>query len=252
MRLIINADDLGYSPAVNDAIFKLMARGKVTSATLLTGGVAFGDAVSRLHEFPACSFGVHLNLTELTPLTHQAVWHDCHLLDADGNFNAAIRAARPSYRLLKTVIEEWSAQIEAAQKAGVPVSHLDSHHHVHTIPWLFPALKSVQRRYGIRKVRSSLNLYARNQRISRHLALSKRLWNYALRRILRTATTDYFTHLPWLLEQAPLRPELTGKDIEVMVHPGALDYADETRLLDLDLKELAPQIELISYRGLHG
>ena len=40
VQIIVNADDLGMSPEVNDAIFGLMARGRVTSASLLAIGSA--------------------------------------------------------------------------------------------------------------------------------------------------------------------------------------------------------------------
>ena len=69
MRIIINADDLGISQEVNDAIFGLMAEGKVTSATILANGPAVEEAARRVAEFPECSFGVHLNLTEFKPWT---------------------------------------------------------------------------------------------------------------------------------------------------------------------------------------
>jgi predicted glycoside hydrolase/deacetylase ChbG (UPF0249 family) len=250
MRLILNADDLGYSLDVNEAVFELMARRKISSATLLAGGTAIDDAVRRHREFPACSFGVHLNLTDFSPLTNHTVWRRYHLVDADGAFNAAIRSARPAVGLLKAVVDEWSAQIEVLTRAGVAISHLDSHHHVHTIPWLFPALKVVQKRYGIRKVRCSLNLYSRSQKISFGLAFGKYLWNLGLRKVFLTTTTDYFTHLPWLLEQLPRRTDLENKTIEVMVHPGAADAAEEQSLLDTDWTRIAPRCRLISYRDL--
>ncbi len=72
MRLIINADDLGRSPEANRAIFDLMDRGLVTSATVMANGPYVDEALSRVGHYPRGSFGVHLNLTEFRPLTQNA------------------------------------------------------------------------------------------------------------------------------------------------------------------------------------
>jgi predicted glycoside hydrolase/deacetylase ChbG (UPF0249 family) len=68
VRLIINADDLGISPVVNDEIFDHINRGFVSSATILGNGPAVADATHQIARFPQASFGVHLNATEFAPL----------------------------------------------------------------------------------------------------------------------------------------------------------------------------------------
>ena len=65
--VIVNADDLGINHVVNDAIFDLMARSRVTSATLIANGPAIDDAVRGAREFSFVSFGIHLNLAEFEP-----------------------------------------------------------------------------------------------------------------------------------------------------------------------------------------
>ena len=45
-RLIVNADDFGLHPSVNEAIVKCHTNGIVTSTSLLASGNAFNDAVS--------------------------------------------------------------------------------------------------------------------------------------------------------------------------------------------------------------
>lgn len=56
LRLLLNADDLGMSPAINDAVAEGFAAGWLTSASLAVGG-SFGDAVRRLGDR---DLGVHL------------------------------------------------------------------------------------------------------------------------------------------------------------------------------------------------
>ncbi|MGH8658890.1 MAG: ChbG/HpnK family deacetylase [Gammaproteobacteria bacterium] len=46
MKIIINADNLGLSEPVNDAIFAMMRAGRVTSATLVANGAAVEDAAT--------------------------------------------------------------------------------------------------------------------------------------------------------------------------------------------------------------
>lgn len=68
IQIIVNADDLGLSAEVNEAIFRAMEAGVITSATMLSNGSAVIPAARILHRFPNCSFGVHLNLTEFRRL----------------------------------------------------------------------------------------------------------------------------------------------------------------------------------------
>ena len=73
IKLIVNADDFGYSAQVNEAIVKAFADGLVSSTTLMPNMPGFDDAVALIRQgrIPADSTGVHLNLFEGEPLTEQ-------------------------------------------------------------------------------------------------------------------------------------------------------------------------------------
>ncbi|MDQ3724946.1 MAG: ChbG/HpnK family deacetylase [Actinomycetota bacterium] len=58
--LIVNADDLGMSDAVNDGIFQAHEHGIVTSASLMVGRPAASTAVAVLAEHPDLAVGLHL------------------------------------------------------------------------------------------------------------------------------------------------------------------------------------------------
>ena len=60
MKIIINADDLGKSMKVNDAIFKLMDKNLITSSTIMANGDYVEDAIVRSKKYPNFSFGIHL------------------------------------------------------------------------------------------------------------------------------------------------------------------------------------------------
>lgn len=257
--VIVNADDLGMSREVNDATFDLIAKGRISSATIMANAPATREAARRAAMFPrcafgafrTCSFGVHLNLTEFTPLTGGPGAR--LLLDDHGQMSRprlSEASARPSLEWLRAVYAELCAQVERVGSLGVGISHIDSHHHVHTIPFVFPAVKAIQRRYGIRRVRLAKNFYSPDQPCPAGLALKKRAFNWALRSMYSTRTTDAFTEFLTYYHAEPTRKRSPGR-IELMVHPGASYAAEETALLDTDwIARAELPLHLISYAQL--
>jgi hypothetical protein len=248
MQIIVNADDLGMSATVNDAIFELMSARLISSATIMANGPAIRDAVTRLHLFPECSFGVHLNLTQFHPLTGGSA--GAILTNATGQMSRSIETTRPTIALLRAAYAECCAQVDLLAAAGVGISHFDSHNHVHTRPHIFPVLKALQRRYRIRTVRLAKNLYGAQQSFPTWLRWRKRAYNAALRAVYPTRTTDVFTEFVTFVElcEDGVPPY---RSAEVMVHPGAANAAEETKLLRLGWPDrVKSAIELINYRQL--
>ena len=246
MRLIINADDLGYNQKVNDAIFDLMAEGRITSATIMANGEAVEDAAKRASGTKDCSFGVHLDIHELAPLTSNPALQ--RIMDPRGWFNGSVRDIRITSDLQHAVGEEWRAQVAKLRSLGVQISHIDSHHHTHTIPALFRTLKDLQRDTGIWKVRATHNIYPNNVRVSLVKMMKKWLWAWALRNWRRTKTVDGFTDFATLLAEGSRR-KVPHEVVEAMVHPGYPKYAvEETAALRTDWqKSLLGPVEMISY-----
>jgi predicted glycoside hydrolase/deacetylase ChbG (UPF0249 family) len=226
--MIVNADDLGMSQHVNEAIFDLMAEGRVSSATLMANAPAVREAASRVSRFPRCSFGVHVNLTQFEPLTRGP--GSRLLVNAEGQLSRAIETAPRSLEQLRAVYEEICAQVELVASLGVPISHLDSHHHAHTKRFCFPAFKAAQRRFAIRKVRIAKNVYSIDQPCSAGLRWKKRFYNSVLRTAYRTHTTDAFTELVSYRDASP-GAALKYRSIELMVHPGHPSASAESEAL---------------------
>jgi predicted glycoside hydrolase/deacetylase ChbG (UPF0249 family) len=63
-NLIVNADDLGLSPAVNEGVFAAYEGGIVTSTSLMALRDAAAAAVERLPKHPDLAVGLHLEAGE--------------------------------------------------------------------------------------------------------------------------------------------------------------------------------------------
>lgn len=249
MNIIVNADDLGSSREVNDAIFSLMRERRITSATILANGEAVEDASRRLLEFPQCSFGVHLNLSEYRPLTKGEGLRP--ILALDGSFNGnRLREVRINGPLRTALLAEWTAQVERLQRLGVRVSHFDSHHHMHTLPAMLPVLSQLRSRVGVRKARTTLNIFPPERPPSLAKRAGKRVWDFALRNWCRMRTTDGFTSFE-TFSRVPKDSLLRFRSIELMVHPGSRASAVETQMLRTDwLDRLTVPADLVSYNDL--
>lgn len=248
MRIIINADDLGIGERENNATFDLMQRGVITSATILANGPALENATSRLQDFPDKSFGIHLCLTEFMNCSGREDLKP--LLNEHGEFSANIRELKIDRRLQEAIYVEWCSQVDKLCSLDVNISHIDSHHHVHTIPALFPVLKKVQRKYEIRRVRATKNLYSKSYPASQLLLLKKSAWNMAMKWYHHTKMTDVFTSFADFLEIQ--NEDLPKHDsYELMVHPENEAFEAETEALRSDWQaQIGNSFELISYRDL--
>jgi predicted glycoside hydrolase/deacetylase ChbG (UPF0249 family) len=246
--VIVNADDLGLSEEVNEATFGLIAKGRISSATIMANAPATEAAARASASYPRCSFGVHLNLTQLEPLTRGSGAR--LLVGADGHLSRANEAVPPHPGRLRACYEELCAQIDRVAALGVRISHFDSHHHVHTRAFFFPILKQLQQRYRIRQVRLSKNLYAPEQPCSPALLWKKRAYNWALKSLYPTRTTDVFTEFLTYYHAGAARRRSIDR-VELMVHPGAPYAAEETAILESDwTRHSDVPVQLISYAQL--
>ena len=229
MRLLVNADDLGASRKVNDATFALMEKGVLRSASLLANARVFDEAASRAKAFPRCSFGVHLNVTHGAPLGSDPAL--APLLDADGRFHPdAIRSEARRATVREAVVQEWSRQIERVAGAGINISHLDSHDHVHTIPWLSGTVAKVQERFAILRLRVPRTLEREYSLSGFPRRLGKRLWQTRMR-ARGAQTTDQLFGLADFRRLSEKGRRFDGQTLELMVHPGSDAFAEETALL---------------------
>ena len=154
-EVIVNGDDFGLHTEINRAILDAHRDGVLTSASLLADGPAFAEAVELAREHPDLEVGVHLTLTQLRPCA--PVEQVRGLLAGDGHFPEDLGTLMRSVaagRVRGPEIEaEFRAQIERVRAAGLRITHLDSHQHVHVLPACARVVARLARQYGIRAVR---------------------------------------------------------------------------------------------------
>jgi predicted glycoside hydrolase/deacetylase ChbG (UPF0249 family) len=262
-NLIVNADDLGWTPGVNRGIAEAHRNGIVTSTSLLANGAAFDDGVRTVRELPRLGVGVHLNLSDGKPAA--PAQRVKSLLSDGGEFFGGPEAllfrltAKSANR--KEVEIEWDAQIEKVRNAGVRPTHLDGHKHVQMLPGLFEIALRLARKHGIAAVRvsheaSSLRAALTEGGESSRVIIKQGVQARGLKFLARDAramaersgisTADFFCGIAQtgvLAKQGILKllASLSEGTTELMCHPG---YADPelrktaTRLQDSRQLEL--------------
>jgi hopanoid biosynthesis associated protein HpnK len=254
-RVIINADDFGLCAGVNKAVAQAHTEGVLTSATIMANMPAAAQAVEIAKKLPNLGVGVHLNLTEGTPLSKDACV-DC-LCDVEGRF--AFSPARLSLlsvaapKLRKAIRTELAAQIQSVVDNGLKPTHLDSHKHIHSFPSIFAIVCELAGQFNIPAVRWPFE----------PKELSRTPWPLPSQggrkraRLIRTmAKINYVQNSAFLKTDALLGVAHTGRiDVnffravalynsaptaEVMTHPGFANGLDpaKTRLLQQRKVEL--------------
>ena len=154
-RLIVNADDFGFTAGVNAGVVRAWRDGIVTSTTLMASGAAFEDAVGLARAHPELAVGCHLVLVGGRALARPKDVPS--LADGEGSLPRTIlglvaRLASGSIHI-REIENEFRAQIERVQGAGIQPTHLDTHKHTHVHPKVMEALVKVAGEFGITRIR---------------------------------------------------------------------------------------------------
>lgn len=242
-RLIVNADDFGFTRGVNAGIVRAYRTGIVTSTTIMANGERFEDAIELARANPGLGVGCHLAVVGGRPVAEPSEVRS--LVDGEGALPATltqlmIKLARGSVST-DDIAREFRSQIERVALAGIKPTHLDTHKHSHTHPQVMKALARVAAEFGIKSVR---NPFEGVIAPARHGALSK--WAYVKQYAMSAAiqpgaivfrqlvrehglkTPDRFfgVGLTGMLDGATIRSmmESLGEGTaELMCHPGEFD-----------------------------
>jgi predicted glycoside hydrolase/deacetylase ChbG (UPF0249 family) len=246
-RLIVNADDFGFTPEVNLGILEAHRTGILTATTLMANGDAFDDAVSIARANATLDVGCHLVLIG----GHSVLPPHAALPLSVPELLRALAARRLQ------VYDELAAQVRKILAAGLHPTHLDTHKHTHLAPPVLEAMARIAEEFEIRWVRRPFDLPALGWLFQRVLT------RHGCR------TTDHFTGFRLTgrfgaAELVRLIRELPEGLTEFMCHPGYCGQAlrgAPTRLKESRERELqalqAPEtrqalldggVELVDYR----
>ncbi len=127
--LILHADDVGMSHSVNRASLEALEKGWITSASILVPSPWFAEVATWAKKHPDADLGIHLALN--------SEWTTLRWGPVSGRSEVPTLLAPDGYLPLQTdsvhrtnpreVERELRAQIDMARRAGVNVTHLDSH-----------------------------------------------------------------------------------------------------------------------------
>ncbi|MEW6724067.1 MAG: ChbG/HpnK family deacetylase [Bacillota bacterium] len=148
--LIINADDFGLLSPVNQAIIDTYRAGSITSTTLMVNMPAAEEAVALARETPGLAVGLHLNLTCGGPVSDPESIPT--LVDAQGRFlsrGELLKRCLTGRVRRAEVRREVQAQFARFAAFGLPMSHVDSHQHVHMIPLVFDEVVQITEKLGL-------------------------------------------------------------------------------------------------------
>ncbi len=286
-ELILNADDFGYTRGVNEGIIRAHREGILTSATLMANGPAFDDAVERAIANPKLGVGCHLVLTGgLSVAPREEI---PSLADREGRLPRSLGAlvARLSVGSVRTkeIETELRAQLGKIRRAGIELTHVDTHKHTHVHPRVMAAVGRVAQEFGITRVRNPVEKLGDSWRTARsehaglvgNMAASASVravgaWFKSISRKYGLHSPDHFLGLALtgrLSADALCRLIDTLPDgrTEIMSHPGVCDaelVKSGSRLQQQRQTELdgllsaearhaveAKGIRLISYRDLN-
>jgi chitin disaccharide deacetylase len=137
--LIINADDLGYDPAVTRGILEAMDRGVVSSTTMMVNGPHSEDAAALAR---GRSVGLHLNLARWPPVSN--AFPEALLLR--GELSEPVAERLPA----DVVEREALGQLDRLEALlGAAPTHVDVHKHLHRHPGIFEGLRRAARARGL-------------------------------------------------------------------------------------------------------
>ena len=153
IKLILHADDLGFSHAANRASLEMLEKGFVSSGSVMMPCPWAPEVAAWAKRNPDRDLGLHLTLNSewKTVRWGPVAPRDTTpgLVDPDGYMWPSVRAVaqRATAREVET---ELRAQIEKARTMGIRFTHLDTHMGtVYARPDYFQVFEKLGREYGV-------------------------------------------------------------------------------------------------------
>ena len=149
-KLIISADDFGLSEEKNNIIYSAIKSSAINSLGIIVNTDGFKHALNLLQELNI-DLGLHFNIFEGKPVSNAAL-----LCNSSGDFNKSyidLFLRIPNKKLKIQIEDELKAQLDKILKYH-NITHLDSHCHYHSIPYIFDIFVKVAKEYKIKYIRT--------------------------------------------------------------------------------------------------
>lgn len=187
--LIVAADDFGRSREVNAAVALALRAGVLTSASLMVTGGAVDEAVAIARAHPELAVGLHAVVADAAPALPPG--DIPHLVDARGRLRRSAAAQGVQLALRRAARDELAREL-AAQFArfaatGLPLAHVDGHHHLHVHPVVLERLVPLAIAHGARGIRIPADDVVLALRHDRRRLVTKLAWAIAFGLLARHA-----------------------------------------------------------------
>ena len=227
-EIIINADDFGLKASVNKAILESFNNGLINSTTIMANMAGFDEAVELAHiNGIVDKTGIHLNLSDGYPVTSGLQRTNLFYPGSDSDLK---KFKRRLFFLSKNgkeiAYKEFAAQIEKVRKAGIPITHIDTHHHIDDVWSVTKIILALLKTYRIPSMRilNNLNLSTK---------FYKSGYRKVINKIIKFNGADFSDFFGDQVEAISLlrnkRSLCEDKRLEIMVHP---DYNDKGILIN--------------------
>jgi hopanoid biosynthesis associated protein HpnK len=268
--LIVNADDFGLNTSTNQAIIRGHREGILTSCSLMVNEPGFEEAVELARENPRLGVGLHLTFLQgHSTLPREKV---PGLVNERREFDASPVRVGFKYFFRRELREqlraEMLAQFEKFRATGLPLDHVDSHHHLHAHPTLFRIVIESAESLGITHLRLTSEPFGVHARLAlgyrlERLSHATAYWLLAggARKKLRRLNIKHTDAVFGLLQDARvdenylerLLPKLPAGVSEIYSHPSLDVFRHEMEaLISPKIRALAERlgIRLIRYQDL--
>lgn len=146
MKLIINADDFGFSESINNGIIDAYNEGLISSTTIMINMPYAEDAIMKWKENDSLGLGLHINLTQGSPISNNVN----SLVDERGIFHKHGKLENGEVEVsYEDAYREIKAQIDKLLSYDVKVDHLDYHHFINLNPSIRKALLNLALEYKL-------------------------------------------------------------------------------------------------------
>ena len=269
-RLIVNADDFGRSPSINEAVIRAHREGILTTASLMVNEPSCDEAVELAKQHPQLGVGLHLTLL----MGHSALAPKDipGLVNENGEFsNDPVKVGFQYFfrrGLRQQLRKEIHAQFARFRATGLPLDHVNGHLHLHLHPVVFSILIEDAQTLGIQRMRLTRDPFwldaslARGRPLYRathamiYLILSGRARSAFRRQNIRHTERVFGLLQNDRVDEAyilKLLPALPPGDSELYSHPSLDNFKHEfDALISPRVKEQVKKlgIQLIRYQDL--